>query len=57
MHKLIQGPLKLKSMTREVISFNDKYFEEYSNDSFKNKLVYINYIFIKHHIFLNECLA
>ena len=33
-HNIIKDPLNLKPMTREVVRFNDKYFEEYSNESF-----------------------
>lgn len=34
-HSIIQGPLKLKPMTRDIVRCNDKYFIEYSNDAFK----------------------
>ena len=34
-HSIIQGPLNLKPMSREIVRFNDKYFEEYSDNAFK----------------------
>lgn len=33
-HKLIQEPLNLKPMARDVSRFNDKYFQEYAENGF-----------------------
>lgn len=33
-HKLIQEPLNLKPMARDISRFNDKYFQEYAEKSF-----------------------